>query len=298
MASGYLANGDRLRGLLAEPLFHFFLLGAGLFGLHALVGSPGNDAREPIVVTRGQVEHLATTFARTWQRPPTARELDGLIQDHVREEVYAREAAALGLDRDDVVVRRRLRQKMEFLTEDSVEPPPPTDDQLTRFLAEHPERYRVEPALAFRHVYLSRDRRGAAAEVDARAMLERLAAAGPDADVSTLGDSLPLPADVELSSRGELARLFGEPFAARLMETDAGRWVGPIESGYGLHLVYIRRREDGRLPALSEVRAQVARDWAIDRRTEAVEAAYRTLRDRYVVTVDRPPPPSDDVAAR
>lgn len=287
----------RVRRLLAEPLLHFLVLGAALFGLSALLGQPSGERRERIVVTPGQVEHLASTFARTWQRPPTPLELDALIADHVRDEVYAREAVALGLDQDDVVVRRRLRQKMEFLTEEAGEPSPPTDEQLAAFLAAHPEPYRVEPALAFRQVYLSRDRRGDALEADARTALARLNAAGPDADVSTLGDPLLLPDDVALSSRGEVARLFGEPFTARLLEAAPGRWVGPIESGYGLHLVYVRRREDGRVPALSEVRAAVARDWESTRRKETLETAYRTLRDRYVVTVDRPAA-TDGMAAR
>src|SRR5262245_23761353 len=112
---------SRVRRLLHEPLVHFFVLGAALFGLFALVRRPSVERHERITVTAGQVESLAGTFARTWQRPPTPLELDALIEDHVRDEVYAREASALGLDRDDVVVRRRLRQKMEFLTEEAAE---------------------------------------------------------------------------------------------------------------------------------------------------------------------------------
>jgi hypothetical protein len=252
------------------------------------VGGPAGAGREQIVVTPGQIEHLSTTFARTWQRPPTPLELDGLIDDYVREQIYAREAAALGLDRDDVVVRRRLRQKMEFLTEDGAQLRPPSDAELAQYLAAHPDRYRVEPALAFRQVYFSRDRRGDAVEHDARGALARLDRDGPGADVSGLGDPLQLPDAVELSSRGEIARLFGDQFATRLLEAQPGRWVGPIESGYGLHLVYVQRREPGRLPALDEVRDAVARDLESMRRKDAVEAAYRTLRARYDVQIARP----------
>jgi len=285
-----------VRRLLHEPLVHFFVLGAALFGLFALVGRPSAERQERIVVTPGQIKNLAATFARTWQRPPTALELDALIEDHVRDEVYAREAAALGLERDDVVVRRRLRQKMEFLTEETGAPPP-TDEELAAFLASHADAYRVEPRLAFRQVYLSRDRRGDAVEADARAALARLDAQGPDADVSPLADPLLLPDAVALSSRRDIARLFGEPFTARLLEAAPGRWVGPIESGYGLHLVYVQRREEGRLPALNEVRDAVMRDWQVARRKEALEHAYRALRDHYVVTIERPPG-TGDVAAR
>jgi hypothetical protein len=287
----------RVRRLLAEPLLHFFILGAALFGLFGLLGRPFGDRRQRIVVTPGQIEHLANTFARTWQRPPASLELDALIDDHIRDEVYAREAMALGLDRDDVVVRRRLRQKMEFLTEEAGATTPPSDDELAAFLAAHAERYRVEPRLAFRQVFLSADRRGERAEADARAALARLAGAGPDADVSTLGDPLLLPDDVPLSSLSEIARLFGEPFSARLLETEPGRWVGPIESGYGVHVVYVRQREGGRTPALSEVRDAVLRDWEAEQRKAMLEAAYRKLLDHYAVTVERPRP-GDRMAAR
>jgi hypothetical protein len=294
---GDLVRSGRTRRLLGEPLLHFFVLGAGLFGLFALVGGPFGDRRARIVVTPGQIEHLATTFARTWQRPPTPLELDALIDDHIRDEVYAREAATLGLDRDDLVVRRRLRQKMEFLTEEAEASAPPSDDELAAFLAAHAERYRVEPRLAFRQVYLSRDRRGEQAEADARAALARLAGAGPDAEVSTLGDPLLLPDDVRLSSRSEIARLFGEQFARRLLEAEPERWVGPIESGYGVHLVYVREREDGRTPPLREVRDAVLRDWEAEQRQAMLEAAYRKLLEHYVVTVERPDT-GDRVAAR
>jgi hypothetical protein len=278
-------SAGALRRLLHEPLVHFLVLGAGLFALFALVGRPAGERRERIVVTPGQIESLAGTFARTWQRPPTPLELDALIEDHVRDQVYAREAAALGLDRDDVVVRRRLRQKMEFLTEEAADAAPPTDEQLAAFLAAHPDAYRVEPRLAFRQVYLSHDRRGDAVDADARAALAKLDAQGPDADISRLGDPLILPQDVALSPRSEIARLFGEPFADRLLEAEPGRWVGPIESGYGSHVVYVQRRETGRTPRLAEVHDAVARDWELARRKETLEAAYRKLRERYDVQI-------------
>ncbi len=286
--AGTVVAPGRARRLLAEPLVHFLVLGAALFGLSALIHGGGGERRARILVGPGQIEHLATTFARTWQRPPTPLELDALIEDHVRDEVYTREAVALGLDRDDVVVQRRLRQKMEFLTEAAADAAPPTDDQLAAYLAAQQERYAIEPRLGFRQLFLSRDRRGDRVDADARAALARLARAGPDADLGTLGDPLLLPGEVALSSRSEIARLFGEPFTARLLEAEPGRWVGPIESGYGLHLVYVQHREPGRVPALGEIRDAVARDWEAARREETVEAAYRALRERYDVQIVRP----------
>ena len=278
-----------LRRLLREPLVQFFLLGGALFCLHWLLGSRDGAAPARIEVTAGQIEHLATTFARTWQRPPTERELHGLIDDYVREEIYAREAAALGLDRDDTVIRRRLRQKMEFVTEETDALRDPTDADLRAWLAEHPDAYRLDPRFAFRQVLVSRDRHGDDTEGDARGLLARLGPTGPDGAPDAAGDATLLPRDVPLSSQSEIARQFGEGFAAALAETATGRWAGPIESAYGLHLVFVERREAGRVPNLDEVRERLATDWATARRREATEAAYRRLRDRYTVVVDRAP---------
>jgi hypothetical protein len=153
---------------LRDPLLHFLLLGATLFGGFALVGDRTSERAGQIVVTPGHIEHLLVSFTRTWQRPPTAPELAGLIDNYIREEVLYREAVAMSLDRDDTIVRRRLRQKLEFLTEETAEMAPPSDTDLQAFLQQHPDAFRVEPRLAFQHVYLRRDRRGAAAHAEAR----------------------------------------------------------------------------------------------------------------------------------
>ena len=268
--------------ILREPLVQFLALGAGIFALFWLQGDPGGDHSDRIVVTAGQVEHLATGFARTWLRPPTAGELEGLVDDWVREEIYYRQAMALGLDRDDRVVRRRLRQKMEFLTEEAAAPPTPSDEELRTFLREHPEAFRVEPRFAFRQVCLDRDRRGDTA----RSLLDRLTASGPDADLAGLGDRLMLPDEVPSTPRAEIVAVFGAPFADRLEHLEPGRWTGPVESGYGLHLVLVRERVPGRLPELDEVRDAVEREWLSARRATTLEAAYRQLRERYIVVVE------------
>jgi len=273
--------------VLREPLVHFLLLGAALFGVFALVGDRTSERTGRIVVTPAQIQHLAAGFTRVWQRPPTQRELDGLIEDYIREEVYYREALAMGLDRDDTIIRRRLRQKLEFLTEDLVQTNPPSDEDLTAFLQKNPDAFRVEPRLAFRHVYLNRDRRGKSADGDARRILAQLTSG---ADPDTLGDVFLLEHDVKLSSRSEIAKLFGEKFTQKLLEIKAGRWAGPIESGYGLHLVFVRERAEGRLPGLAEVREAVQREWLAARRREVTEATYRRLRERYTVTVERSQP--------
>ena len=280
---------------LREPLLHFFLVGAVLFWIASRFAGAGDLRPDRIVLTGGDLEQLAQGFARTWQRPPSAQELAGLVEERVREEVFYREALAMGLDRDDTIVRRRLRQKLEFLSED-LALAEPSEAELAAFLAAHPERFRVEPRLGFRQVYLSRDRRGDRLEADARRALEALRARDGRADAERLGDPLPLPAEADSLAAGEVARLFGEPFAARLLELEPGRWEGPVESAYGLHLVFVRERSEGRVPELAEVRDAVAREWLAERRSAAREEFYRGLRARYEVEVPEPgasasPPP-------
>jgi hypothetical protein len=276
------------RKLLREPLLHFLLLGCSLFALHGWIADGSDPESSRIVVTAGQIDHLATTFARTWMRPPTEGELAGLIDEHVREEVLYREALAMGLDRDDLVVRRRLRQKLEFLFEDAAATVQPSDEELRAYLEKNSAAFRLETRVSFEHVFLDRERRGEAVDAVAAELLARLASDGAGADASALGDPFLLAHEFESSPRGEVAKLFGEPFAERLLELEPGTWMGPVESEYGLHLVRVRERTAGRLPELAEVRAAVEREWYAGRRAQASERFYQGLRQRYRVTVERP----------
>ncbi len=252
-----------------------------LFVVAGLRPAP-DDGDTRIVVTAGRLAHLTDAFAATFQRPPTRQELEGLVDDWVREEVYAREARRLGLDRDDTVVRRRLRQKMEFLVEDAIAPADPTDAELAAYLAAHPAPFRREPTYSFQHVFLRPERRG-----DADTLLARLT----DGDVAAaaLGDPILLPPSLDGASRSEVARLFGDPFAQHLGDVPVGRWSGPLASAYGLHLVLVRERLDGRVPALAEIRDAVEREWRADRRAAASEAAWSRVRKEYDVSVEWPP---------
>jgi len=274
-----------LRAALREPLVHFLALGALLFVVFQWWGGGPGSSR--IVITPGQIDALVVGFTRTWQRPPTERELKGLIDDYVREEIAVREAMAAGLDRDDTIIRRRLRQKLEFLAEDTIDAVPATGAELQAWLDANPERFRTEPEVSLRQVYVSVDRRGEAARSDAEALLGRLTAAGPDATIDTLGDRLMLPQEIEQATRSDVARLFGDRFADAVLEIEPGRWTGPIESGYGLHLVLVRDRVEGRLPSLDEVRPIVEREFLNDRRTRELDAMYDRLLGRYRVIVER-----------
>ena len=277
-----------LKKLMREPLAHFVLLGAGLFAWSALWGQPGTR-NERIVVTEAHVSRLIEIFGRTWQRPPTERELQGLVDEHIKEEILYREALAMGLDRDDTIIRRRLRQKMEFLYEDLAAQYDPADEELEAYLAEHVERFRIEGPLSFAHVYISIDRRGDKAIDDAKALLARLNR-DPEAsgDVASLGDRLPLPSNYESTTPSEIAKMFGRAFAERVSGLPVGEWSRPVESGYGLHLVLVSERSEDRMPELAEVREAVTRDWRVREREQTNEDLFQKLRERYHVVVEFP----------
>jgi hypothetical protein len=268
-----------IRRLLREPLVHFLLLGALLFAAYGWLNQRGFGARDEILVSRQQVEGLVMQFERVWQRRPTAEERQSLIDNWVRDEVFYREALAMGLEQDDPVVRRRMSQKVQFIV-DSGTPAAPTEAELQRFLDEHADRYRHEPAYALRQVYFDPARhhdKTSETLAAARGALE----AGKD----VAGDSTMLPAELD-GNATDVARSFGEEFERELRKLPVGSWQGPVRSGFGLHLVRIDERRDGRPAELSEVRAEVERDLTHARAQAASDAYYERLRSKYVVRIE------------
>jgi hypothetical protein len=276
----------RLRKFLREPLLHFVVLGAGLFVLFGLVGKPAEERSNQIVVSTAKIENLAKLFEQTWRRPPSQAELDGLIEDHVKEEILYREALALGLDRDDIVIRRRLRQKMEFISEDVALQAEPADGELQALLTEQADRFREPPRISFRHVYLSPDRRGDDVQRDAEELL--VALNDGRADPAHAGAPFLLEQEYRRLAPQEIERLFGRAFAADVVELPLERWSGPIESGYGVHLVSVHGVTPSRLPDLDEVRDAATLEWRAARVEEANRAFYEGLRSNYEVTVEGP----------
>ena len=278
-----------MKRILREPLLHFFVLGAGLFIAYGLMSrSDSSVATDKIFVSEGLVENLAAGFARIWQRPPADSELKGLIDDWVREEVATREAMALGLDKDDTVIRRRLRQKMEFVSDDIAAQTAPTDADLNAYLQAHPDSFRAEPRFSFSQVYLNSEKHGANLAHDATQLLVRLNQADSKVDPAAVGDPFLLGNQFAAVTRTEVAKQFGEQFAANLSGLLPSQWQGPVESGYGVHLVRVSERSEGNLPALADVRDIVRREWTNARRLEANAKFYQELLKRYTVTIERP----------
>jgi hypothetical protein len=268
---------------------HFLLLGAALFVVFSLVSGDDRPRDDEIIVSAGKIEHLAVLFERTWQRPPTRQELEGLVEDHVREEAGYREGLAIGLDQDDTIIRRRIRQKLDFIAEDLASQVEPTEAQLAAYLAAHPDDFRVDCRLSFRHVYLNPETRGDALDADARELLLTL---NGDAtvDASTVGDRILLEHGYAAVSTREITGLFGDAFATAIEGLAPGAWHGPIASGYGVHLVRVDARTEGRLPELAEVRDAVRREWNNARRKELTDAFYREMLERYTVIIEWPEP--------
>ena len=271
--------------LLREPLLQFLALGMILFALYGVVEKRRTEPPEKIIVSASRIANLADGFARTWQRPPGTEELQGLIEDYIRDEVYYRAGRAAGLDRDDVIIRRRVRQKMEFLAED-ISAADPTEEQLAAFLAANPERFRAEDRLTFQQLYLSPARRPDTIDRD----LEQVSLALSRADTATagqgLGDPFLLGEEFRAVSLQDTASIFGGGFAKQVFAAEQGRWHGPIASTYGKHFIFISERTKGNAPPLDAIRPAVVRQWADARRTEAEQKLYRTLRDRYEITVE------------
>jgi hypothetical protein len=277
-----------LQRLLREPLLHFFVLGGAIFLLFGVTGDAERRQPDEIVVTAGQIDRLVEGWKKTRIRAPTVPELEGLVADHIREEIYYREALAMGLDSDDMIIRRRLRQKMEFLTEDLVRQAEPTEAELQTYLDDNASAFLIEPRFTFRHVYFSEDKRGEHAHNNAITVLASLREADGTIDIATRGDLLPLARSYKSLPTSETRNLFGQNFATQLLTLELGSWQGPVRSGYGLHLVFVDERTEPREPALDEVRNAVIREWREARRREANEKLYRHMRDRYTIVIKRP----------
>ena len=270
--------------LLREPLLHFLVIGAALFGVYQWA-TGGESAQDEIVVSAGQIASLEAIFSQTWQRPPTAKETQALVDEYIRDEILYREGVAMGLDRDDAIVRRRIRQKMEFVADLSADVPP-TDAELRAFVADHPDRFSGEPRVSFEQVYLPA---GAQAAKEEEVERLRLALNAGTADASTAGSPFLAGSDFRDLGRSEVAQTFGADFAAWVNDAAPGAWQGPVTSGYGTHLVRISERTEAREPPFEQVRDAARREWLHARKVEANDALYEKLRSRYAIKVEIEP---------
>jgi hypothetical protein len=272
---------------LREPLVHFLAAGALLFAVYGWLGRGADEAGPAdrrVVVGEREMTWLAETWQRQRQRPPSAEELQGLLADYLREELLAREARALELDRDDTVVRRRLAQKMEFLLADTVSRAEPAEDDLRRLFAARSDRFAAPARTSFEQVFVRADEREGHADERASRLLAALAAE-PGRGIAELGDPTLLPAEVVAADEREIAAQFGVDFARAVGELTPGEWRGPLRSAFGLHLVRVTGREDGRPRGYDEVRDELVAEWHRERDEAAQQAYFAGLLREYEIEV-------------
>jgi hypothetical protein len=266
--------------LLREPLLHFFVLGAVLFAMYSWLHRGQIEAPGEIFVSRAQVSSLQAQFERVWRRPANPAELQHLVDNWVREEIFYREGLAMGLDRDDPVVRRRVGQKIQFIIEGAA-PTSPTTAELQAWLDAHRADYRTEPRYSLRQVYFDPRRHGANLERDIASARRAL-----EGGSNNVGDATLLPLEMQDASQSEVEREFGAEFVAGLKSLAPGTWQGPSRSTFGVHLVRVDARNDGQALSLEQVRAEVERDLLQARAEESSRKIYDRLRANYRVRVE------------
>lgn len=282
-----------------EPLLHFLVIGALIFVVFSVFSNEQTalDGNR-IVVSAGDIERLSGNWSRKWNRPPTETELSGLVDSYIREEVYYREALALGLDKDDTILRRRMMQKMEFLSNDIADLSNPDETALNQYFLANQDKYELPARVSFTHIYFSYDKHTNRIFDDAGKVLADIrASATPVPTAPEKGDSFMLQYNFTLETPFEVARLFGQDFAEQLFQLETDSWQGPVESGYGLHLVRINEKVEARMPELASAIDKVRTDWMFEQRQRTNKEIYERFRQRYEIVVENKPDRPETAAA-
>jgi hypothetical protein len=275
-----------VRRLSREPLVHFVLAGIVLFAASTLFERETSSSKA-IHITSAEVQRLEDVWSRQYGRTPSSAELQNLIDDYIREEIYYREALASGLDKGDSIIRRRLVEKMEFLSQE-VAAGDPDEAELETYFQQNQKKFEIPSQIAFNHIFFSPSKRGASLQSDAQNALNQLrlnkTIHGSEA---AIGDPFMLQSEYPLQTRDEVKALFGTEFAATLFSRVSGEWSGPVPSSYGVHLVRVTQFTPAHLPQLAEVRSKVLTDFKNERLRMASEAYYAELRKHYYIDMER-----------
>jgi len=274
---------------LSEPLVHFLLIGLLLFAVYAVLNPGQERSLNRIVLTGDDLRQLQIAFTAQWQRSPTPEELAGLINSRVREEILYREALALGLDKEDTIVKRRMAQKMEFLAEDLSDLREPTPEELRAWYEKNSRQFALPARATFRHLYFSPDHRGERTRADAFRTLNKLAGKPEDSTAAAaLADPFMFQDYYGDRTPEQLAKEFGPNFAQSMFQLKSGSWQGPIESGYGWHLVWVDSITASRMPQFEEVEQDVKSKWIEEQRAESKSKMFEVMRTRYEVVLPKP----------
>ena len=290
LAQGHYASARVVLGRwLREPLVHFLLIGSLLFVIYGAWGHSSRPGSKRVELTLDDLRQLQMGFAAQWERQPTPEELSGLVENRVREEILYREALAMELDKDDAIVKRRMAQKMQFLAEDVANAHEPTTAELKSWFEKNRDKFALPSRVTFRHLYFSPDLRGQRARNDAVKVLAKVAGQPEDSKTAAaLADRFMFQDYYGDRSPEQLAKEFGPQFAQAMFKLKPGSWQGPVESGYGWHLVFVDSFTPGRIPALEEVEPDVKAAWLADQREQAWRKAYEAMRAKYTVFLPAP----------
>ena len=287
-------KNKKSKNWLREPLIHFFILGLTILGLHAVLDrKPEAVADDPylIEVSSADIEWMRTMWSKRMGHEPTVQDLRGQVNQLVREQVLSREAVSMGLDEGDMVVRRRLAQKMDFLFRDLSDITEPSDSDLQEYLQKNRKTYEIPPRVNFTHVYFNTDKRGEERAAEAvRSLVESLnAKKGVPSNAPSLGDPFLLQHSYSNKTLVEIRGEFGPQFAKTVWKQEPRTWQGPIPSGYGLHAVYVHERFDAKIPAFNDLKERLKADWMAEKQREIAHKAYEKLRERYRVLLEGMP---------
>lgn len=282
---------NKLTRLLSEPLLQFLIIGACIYGAYALFGAPEEDFRDTTIrVDSNRINAMISQWEKRWNRLPTRVEIDGLIQAYIREDVLYRQAVAMGLNEDDPITRRRMAQKLEFLTSDLSQMQQPQEAELEQYFTENQESYRGLDTISFTHVFIDPDKRGDATLGDAAEIMAQLQAGDrPNAETIQAGDRLMLQNNFTSATQLDISRQLGSGFAEVVMELEPGQWHGPVLSGYGVHLVYVFDFVEAPPAVFENVQARVLEHWHEEKREQFNADFVESLKSQYQIMIDELP---------
>ena len=284
--------GATIKRWFREPLLHFLLIGAALFAIYSYInrGRIGIEPSKQIIVSLDDLRVMETYFESQWHRPPTPAEFQAMVEDKIREEVLYREGLAMGLDKDDTIVKRRMAQKMQFLAEDVAAAHEPSTDELKAWFDKNSQKFALPSRYSFRHLYFSPDKRGKKAQGDAADALAKIAGQPENSSfAASVGDRFMFQDYYGDRTPSAIAKEFGPQFAVALEKLKPGSWQGPVESGYGWHLVFVDTVIPGRIPAFEEIEPDVKTAWLGEQKSVAWQKAYAEMRAKYSVMLPAAP---------
>jgi hypothetical protein len=277
-----------VRRWLREPLLHFLVIGGALFTAYAALNRDPNDQkdRRRIVLTENDLSQMTIASVAQGRPAPTIEQMRNLLEAKIREEVLYREALAMGLDKDDIIVKRRMLQKMDFLAEDLSDLREPSREELQAWFKNNAQRFAYPPRISFRHLYFSFDKHGANTAEAAAAALKQIAGKPADSsDAAALADPFMFRDYYADRSPDQVGSEFGGKFERSVFELKPGSWLGPLESGFGWHLVFVESLAPGRVPEFAEVESEVKSEWIKDQRAEFKRKAYEAMKARYEIVL-------------